>query len=95
MKLRDILNGAPPQRIEMQLEHNHTMGMDKNNKGPQTARPRKQKGARHKATIRISHAGFSSSLESDSKWWILAMTFVQGIFAVLIILGAIFLYKLF
>lgn len=73
------MKGALPQRMEMQLEQAHTTGMDKISKGPQTARPRAQKGVRHKAVIRIDHDGFSSSLESDSKWWILAMTFIQGI----------------
>lgn len=54
-----------------------------------------QKGARHRAIIRITQSGFFSSLESDSKWWILAMTFIQGIFATLIILGVILLCKVF
>lgn len=78
----------------MQLDEHQTTGASKSISGAQTQRARKLNGQRHKAIMRIGHSGFCSSLESDSKWWILAMTFVQGLLAVLLILGAIYVWKM-
>lgn len=67
------MRGFEPQRIAMQLHDNHKTMQETKAKGRKTTMPIPQNGARHRAKIRIARRELLLGVESDDKWWILAM----------------------
>lgn len=88
--------GFLPQRIAMTFHASQSEKPEIIASGRHISRMAPANGTRHSAEIRIGNAifGLRGKLESDSKWWIMAMAWSLFIGGEGIVLAVIYLLKI-